>query len=379
MNLDEARMKIDSLDEELVRLIEERMDIVAEIGRYKQECHLSIFDYEREKLLLEKINRLSRDDLRDYNRLLFTTIMELSKDYQRKVTAAEFPLVHEMMAAINKTPRIFPERAMVACQGVAGAYSEQAGEKIFKYPQIIHVKSFEAVFAAIDSGLCEYGVLPIENSTAGSVNQIYDLMMDYQCYIVKSLKMRIDHSLLAKQGVTKEAIREIVSHEQALAQCEGYLKNLSNVKITVFENTAAAAKYVSESNRKDVAALASHACGKIYGLTCLEEGIQDNHNNYTRFICISKKLQVFPGANRTSVMMVIDHRPGSLYNVLARFNAMGINLLKLESRPIAKREFEFMFYFDIECSVYSDAFIRMISQLAEMSREFQYLGSYSEG
>ena len=304
--------------------------------------------------------------------------MEMSKDHQRKTLKMESDLVKKIKYALEETKSVFPSRAVVACQGVPGAYSQQACEKVFKMPKITYMKNFNGVFAAIEQGLCQYGILPLENSTAGSVNQIYDLMMEHNFYIVKSVKMKIDHSLLAMPGVKKEEIREVFSHEQAILQCENYLKNMPGVKVTVCENTAEAAKRVAQSGRKDVAALASYVCGQLYGLECVEEGIQDNGNNYTRFICISKKMEIYPGADKTSFMLVLPHKPGSLYNILSRFYALGLNLLKLESRPIPDRDFQFMFYFDIECQVYSEEFIRLISQLEELSTEFRYMGSYTE-
>ena len=161
-------------------------------------------------------------------------------------------------------------------------------------------------------------------------------------------------------------------------QCDEYLKAFPNAKITTCENTAEAAKMVAESERNDIAALASYSCGKLYGLTCLQEAVQDNGNNYTRFICISKKLEIYPGADKTSLMLIVSHTPGSLYNVLARFNALGINIFKLESRPLPQRDFDYMFYFDIDSEVHSEEFVRLINQLEELSHEFKYLGSYME-
>lgn len=378
MDINDYRKAIDSIDRQLVEKLEERMRVAEKIAKYKEEQGLPIIDYSRERALLDKIGELSSPDMAVYNRLMFSTIMEMSKDHQRKVSQTESPLVEEIERAIEETPKVFPKQATVACQGVMGAYSQEAADKFFEMPRIMFMKNFEGVFAAIENGLCKYGVLPIENSSAGSVNRVYDLCMEYDFYIVKSLKLKIDHSLLAKKGTKLENIREIYSHEQALAQCEDFLKNLPDVKINVCENTAQAAKMVAESDRTDVAALASYNCGKLYGLQCIREAVQDRDNNYTRFICISKKLEIYPGADKTSLMMVIDHRPGSLYNVLSRFYSMGINLVKLESRPIPSREFEFMFYFDIECSAYGPEFVRLMNQLDEMSREFKYLGSYLE-
>ncbi len=238
--------------------------------------------------------------------------------------------------------------------------------------------SFESVFSAIDKGLCRYGVLPLENSTAGSVNKIYDLMMKYDFSIVRSTRLKVDHCLLARRGAHIEGIKEIFSHEQAIAQCGDFLKSLGGVRITPCENTAEAARLVFESGRDDAAALSSRACAEIYSLDCLRESVQDRGSNFTRFICISKKLEIYPGADKTSVMMVLPHKPGSLYMVLSRFFALGINLIKLESRPLPNTDFEFMFYFDLETSVYSDEFTQLFSDIEGMCMSMKYLGSYSE-
>ena len=377
-SLDDYRRELDQIDREIVEKLEERMRTAEKIAVYKKENALPVLDALREREKIDQITEIAAEDMASYTRILYNTIMEMSKDHQRKVLQMESPVVQAIKKALEETPKVFPAKATVACQGVEGAYSQQACEKLFKMPKIMFMKNFNGVFAAINQGLCQYGILPLENSTAGSVNQIYDLMMKYNFYIVKSVKLKIDHSLLAKKGVKKEDVREIFSHEHAIMKGEEYLKNFPQAKLTVCENTAEAAKMVAESDRNDVAALASFACGQLYGLNCIEEDVQDNGNNYTRFICISKKMEIYPGADKTSLMLIVSHKPGSLYNVLARFNALGINIFKLESRPIPERDFDFMFYFDVEAEVYSEEFVRLMSQLDELSQECKYLGSYTE-
>jgi len=288
-------------------------------------------------------------------------------------------LYSEIDSAVKNTGLEFPERASVACQGIEGAYSQLAAEKFFTLPSITYFSNFNAVFSAIEAGMCKYGVLPIENSTAGSVKQVYDLMKDHKFKIIRSVRIKIDHSLLAKPGTKLSDIKEIFSHEQALSQCSKFLATLpSGIKITCVENTAKAALMVAMSDRKDVASISSRSCAEQYSLEVITPSIQDNGNNQTRFICISNKLEVYPGSNKTSLMLVTPHKPGALYKILSRFNALGINLLKLESRPIADSNFEFMFYFDIEASVYSDKFARLISELEQNCDDFTYLGTYSE-
>lgn len=378
MDLSEYREKIDEVDRELVRLFAERMDIARGIAEYKKENGLAVFDPSRERKKLASISEMLPDKFKSYGESLYSHIFELSRAYQHKNIGGDNPIYEKITEAIEKTPKEFPERALVACQGVEGAFSSQACDKIFKSADIMFFNSFEGVFSAIDKGLCEYGVIPVENSTAGSVTRIYDLMMKYDFNIAKSVRIKVDHSLLVNRGVKLEEVKEIFSHSHAIAQCDNFLKGLNGVKVTPCENTAMAAKMIFESGRRDAAAISSDKCAEIYGLEKICSSIQDSSNNYTRFICISKDLQIFPGADRSSLMMVLAHRPGALSNVLSRLYALGINLLKLESRPLPNSDFEFMFYFDIEASIYSDKMKELFSDMGAVCKVIKYLGSYSE-
>ena len=344
MSIEVLREKIDRIDRELLGLFQERMDVVGEIGAYKRAEGLPILDRKREREKLEEIGGMVTSEKEPYARILYDLLFELSRSYQRSRDDTHSLLYGSIQEAVQNTPTLFPPSATVACQGVEGAYSQMASQRLFKRPNVLYFKSFESVFSAIEAGLCDYGMLPLENSTAGSVTKIYDLMQERKFHIVRSVRLKVDHSLLAPRGVKREEIREIYSHEQAITQCAGFLEALGpQVKITRVENTAAAAQAVAESGRRDVAAISSHSCMELYGLDCLQRSIQDRDNNYTRFICISRKLEIYPGADRTSIMLVLPHRPGSLYKVLAWFYALGINLNKLESRPLPGRDFEFMF------------------------------------
>jgi len=314
----------------------------------------------------------------NYTRVLYSMLFELSRSYQSKRNNALSALHHKVQDAITHTSKLFPTEAMVACQGVEGAYAQIACEKMIKNPSIMYFKNFEGVFNAVDHGLCQYGILPIENSTAGSVNKVYDLMIHHQFSIVRTARLKIDHNLLANAGTSLSSIKEIYSHEQAINQCSQFLSTLSGVRIIPVENTAMAAQLVAKSGRTDIAAISSRSCMELYGLVNLSPSIQDKDNNHTRFICISKNLEIYPGSDKTSIMMILNHRPGSLYRVLARMYALGINVTKLESRPIPERDFEFMFYFDLDTSIYSDEFVQLICELDELCEEFTYLGSYNE-
>ena len=378
MDIEELRQEIDKIDDQLVALFGQRMDVAAKIADVKKEKGLPIYVPSRERAKLADVAEKAGPEMANYTSVLYSMLFELSRSYQSKRTRELTPLYRKITEAIERTPKLFPQAPMVACQGVEGAYSQIACEKIFKNPMILYFKNFEAVFSAIEQGMCQYGILPIENSTAGSVKKVYDLMIQHNFSIVRTFRLKVDHNLLVNPGTKLSDIKEIYSHEQAINQCGDFLHTLSGVKVIPVENTAIASQMVSQSGRKDVAALSSRACAELYGLECLKYSVQDKGNNRTRFICISKNLEIYPGADRTSIMMVLNHKPGALYKILARIYTLGINVTKLESRPIPDREFEFMFYFDLETSIYSDEFVQLMCELDGLCEEFKYLGSYSE-
>ena len=378
MDLNELRQQINSIDDELLNLFTRRMDLATQVADYKRAHDLPILQPAREREILKKVADKAGPELGGYARVLFSMLIELSKSYQNKRNNKEIELHRQIADAIENTPRLFPRSPMVACQGVEGANSQIACEKIFQSPFIMYFKTFESVFTAIEQGLCQYGILPIENSTAGSVKKVYDLMIHHNFSIVRTFRLKVDHNLLTKKGVKLEDIKEIYSHEQAIGQCGAFLEKLTGVKVIAVENTAVAAQMVANSDRTDIAAISSRSCAELYGLQNLAPSIQDKDNNRTRFICISKNLEIYPGADKTSIMMVLPHRPGSLYRVLARLYVLGINVTKLESRPIPNRDFEFMFYFDLDTSIYSEEFVQLMCELDDLCEEFKYLGSYSE-
>jgi len=378
MELKELRTQIDQIDDELVRLFGARMEIAAKIADYKKENKLPILVPAREREKLQDVAKKAGPEMANYTRVLYSMLFELSRSYQSKRNDERSELYHRIADAIENTPKLFPQAPMVACQGVEGAYSQIACEKMFKNPFIMYFKNFEAVFNAIDQGLCQYGILPIENSTAGSVKKVYDLMIRHNFSIVRTFRLKVDHNLLVNKGTSLSDIREIYSHEQALNQCGEFIHSLKDVTVIPVANTAIAAEMVAASGRKDVAALSSRACAELYGLENIAPSVQDKGNNRTRFICISKNLEIYPGSDKTSIMMILNHKPGALYKVLARMYTLGINVTKLESRPIPDREFEFMFYFDLETSIYSEEFIQLMCELSELCEEFKYLGSYTE-
>ena len=379
MNLEECRKKINLIDDQICDLFVERMKVSSDVAKAKIAAQRPVTDSSREREERLRMIKRAGDELGDRAGVLFTTLFDLSRSYQRYLISGNGKLAAELEAAAKADiDTLFPSRAVVACQGVEGAYSQQACDRLFKQADIIYFRNFSGVFQAVEQGLCEYGILPIENSTSGSVNAIYDLMRSNKFYIVRSLSMPIRHHLLAKPGTKLEDVKEIVSHEQGILQCREFLNRHPGVKITIFDNTAMAAKMVAESNRSDLAAIASANCAQVYGLSDLTGDIQNSAANRTRFICISRNMRIFPGADRISLMLSTAHRPGALYSLISKFATIGVNLTKLESRPIPGREFEFMFYFDLEASPRSPEVIRLLDGLASGSDTFVFLGGYRE-
>lgn len=379
MDLSVIRKRIDEIDRELIERFTERMDISKDVARAKIEMGKRVYDPDRERSKLMNIANQTPVEYQPQVVALFKLLMSMSKAEQGKLIHAQAHdgVAEEARRYLQPADKPFPEIASVACQGVEGAYSQIAASKLFKVPGITYFESFEGVFKAVSEGLCEYGVVPIENSTAGSVNAVYDLLGEYRCSIVRALRLKIDHNLLVKPGTRLENISEVYSHEQALNQCEGFLEQMG-VHAHICDNTAMAAQAVAESDRSDVAALSSLACASLYGLEVLQRDVQDSDNNYTRFVVISSKPQVFPGATRSSLMITVNHEPGALYRVLERFYALDINLVKLESRPVVGKDNEFMFYFDLDCPMGSQSLDTLLDSLDNVCASFTYFGSYTE-
>ena len=376
--LSEVRERIDAIDDQIISLLEQRMACAEEVAAVKRAAGLPVLDRTRERQKIASLTAKAEPNMREAVAALFQLIMDTSRNRQHRLLDRDDGLVREIAAAAESTPALFPQQASVACQGVEGAYSQIAVDRLFKRSEITYLDTFDAVFAAVEGGACRYGVLPLENSTAGSVNQVYDLMMRHDFHIVRSVRVKVDHHLLARPGASLGGIREVYSHQQAISQCQGFLAGLDGVVVHACDNTAMAARMVAESGRDDVAALSSRSCAELYGLDVLAADVQDMGNNHTRFVCLSRDLEVYPGADRTSLMIVVSHSPGSLNRVLSRFQSLGINLIKLESRPIPNRDFEFRFFFDLECPVAAPEFAVLLSSLGDVCEEFRYLGSYAE-
>ena len=379
MEMTEIREKIDRIDDQFLKLFLERMELSKSIAQVKARDNLPILNREREREILKAVSDKSGEfDL--YSHRLFSTVLELSRTYQRSFLKTGSVVRDYIENSLKDVPELFPEGGLVACQGVEGAYSQMAADRMFPRGHILYVKTFEAVFDAVQSGLCPFGIVPIENSSNGSVRAVYDLLQTKELTIVRSERLCISHELLVKPGVKLSEVKKIVSHEQALGQCSTFLKSLGDkVEIEKMDNTAVAAKYVAQCPDRSVAALSSSNCAELYGLEALNCGrIQNSDNNYTRFICLSKKPVVYPGANRITLVLSCEHRPGALYDVLSHISALELNLIKLESCPMVGHDFEFLFFLDIEASVRDPKVVDMLESLEHSCRSLRYLGNYQE-
>ena len=379
MDLQEIRDKIDAIDNQIASLYGQRMGLVELVAKNKEQTGKAVNDLERERNILLRVADLVDEDKQIYLKRVFESIFETSKAMQMAKISQNSEIASKIQKALENGQLKFPTKAKVACQGVEGAYSGIAADRLFELVDISYFKNFEGVFQAVEKGFCKYGVLPIENSLAGSVNQVYDLMKEHKFYIVRSVRIPVSHNLIAKKDAEISDIKEIYSHEQAISQCKKYLEKFNGVKVIDCANTATASKMVAESGRKDVAAISSRQCADLYNLKILQSNVQDSDNNYTRFILIAKDMEFYSDATKISIVTTLpQNSPGSLNKLLSKFSNLGINLTKLESRPIVNSSFEFMFYFDFNCDIKEKSVQNLLSELNQSTEQFTFLGAYGE-
>lgn len=377
MELSEIRTKIDAVDDQLLRLFLERMSLAEEVAAYKNEHHLPILNKERERAVLAKVTEKSGEKER-YAYHLFSTLFELARSRQAELISAPTKVETKVKASLAAGGEIFPQTGLVACQGVEGANSQVACDRLLPRGNVVYVKTFEAVVSAVESGFCKFGVLPIENSSNGSVRAVYELLQEHNLSIVRSTRLCIRHELLTLPGVKLSDITEIYSHEQAIGQCSKFLNSLNGIRVIPCDNTAMAAKMVAESGNRHAAAISSHPCAALYGLECIDDRIQNSDNNYTRFICVTKDPAIYAGANRISLIIAFENRPGALYELLSKLAALDINLTKLESCPVVGSDFEFIFFLELDASVQDPSVLAMLEEMERSCAQFQFLGNYAE-
>ncbi len=379
MDINETREQIDQIDDQMLELFLKRMECAKQVAEYKKANDMPVLNRTREREILKRVREAAGNKER-YANSLYNTLFSVSKAYQNTILDHHGKICDVIDTALANQKEVFPQNGMIACPGVEGSYSQMAADRMFPRGNIMYMHDFEAVFDAVAGGLCDFGILPIENSSNGSVRAVYELLQTKKASIVRSERLFVRHELLVKPGVKLEDIREVRSHEQALGQCSKYLASLpDSVLVTKVGNTSEAVKQVAESSASDgIAAIGSKASGELYGLVSANSDIQNSENNYTRFICIAAEPCIYPGANRISLVLTCKHQPGSLYEVLGKFAALGVNLLKLESYPIVGHDFDFMFYFDLAASVKEEGVREMLCDLENDTESLEFLGNYLE-
>lgn len=374
MSLEILRDEIDKIDNQLIELYQRRMELSKKVAAYKLENGMTIFHPEREKAILDSAEKKGGEYGKSA-RILYSTIMELSRALQHDMLGSGDYLRNRILSAENKIPS---ENIKIACFGVPGTYAHKAAKTIFPAVQPIFYSPFGDVFKAIQNGEADFGVIPIENSSAGSVTAVYDLMLKYRFYIAGAIDIPVNHCLAAKKNISLSEITKVYSHEQALSQCSDFFKAHPNITSEEYMSTAASAKMIAGQEDETLAAICSEEAAEKYGLEILLRGFQNNPNNCTRFIVISRKLYIEPSADKISLCFSLPHTTGSLYSTLCRFAMHGLNLTKIESRPIYGKSFEYMFYLDFSGSVLNKEVQDLLCALSDELIEFSFLGNYKE-
>jgi len=377
--LEQYRREIDRIDGELVQLFLERMAVTGKVGEYKQRAGIPVLDAGREKQVIAAKTALTDDPARKADvAALYEEIMAISRRQQRKLVreGAEEPGYAAYAAALaaRREPVAAPQ---VVYQGEPGCYSEEAAVGFFG-PEVSSrgLAWFPDVFAALERGEADYAVLPVENSSTGSIRQVYDLLAQYNYYVVGECQVKVEHCLMALPGVALEDIHTVYSHEQGLMQCERYLDVHRGWRRVPTLDTAGSAKQVAESGDRTAAAICSRRAAQIYGLHILAEGVNYNAMNHTRFVVVSPVLELRPGRNKISAVFRLPHQSGSLHEILTVFAVQGLNLLKIESRPIPGRGWEYLFFLDFTGDLAAPEMDGVLHELGQLAAEFRILGNF---
>lgn len=376
--LDALRGAIDEVDRQIVALFERRMAVTQQVGEYKQANGIPVLDAGREReVIANKMACLHNPELKTDVALLYQTIMGISRRQQRRIVhEGEDPTYTRIMRDIAQARQPI-EHPRVVYQGEPGAYSEMAAMNLFgKDVQAKGLKQFHDVFAAIKSGQADYGVLPIENTSTGAIRQIYDLLTEYDCYMVAETTVRVAHCLMALPGTRLEDIQTVYSHEQGLFQCESYLNAHPDWKWVPQDDTAGSALMVAKSGDKTKAAICSRRSAEIYGLEILAEDINSNAENTTRFVVVSTQMELRQGRDKICTCFRVPHQSGSLHEILTIFAVHGLNMVRLESRPVQGHNFEYMFFLEFTGDLLSPDMPAVLRELTQSTDGFRVFGNF---
>lgn len=377
--LDKMRGAIDEIDNQIVHLFERRMNVTRQVGEYKQAQGIPVLDAGRERQVLAgKAALVSDPGLKTGVTLLYETIMGISRRQQREIVreGAQEPNFARFQRAYEQRREPL-EHPRVVYQGCPGAYSEQAAHNFFG-PNIQPegLTQFEDVFVAIKEGRADYGVVPIENTSTGAIRQIYDLLSQYEFCLVGETTVRVEHCLMAPHGATLDTIAHVYSHEQGLFQSEKFLNTHPDWIQTPLADTAGSAKYVAESGDITKAAICSARAAEIYGLDILVTGVNYSDINTTRFVVVSPYMELRDGADKISTVVTVPHESGCLHEILTIFAVNGLNMVKLESRPIQGRTWEYMFFLEFTGSLLAPGMDGILHELCQTAGDFRLLGNF---
>jgi len=376
MEIDYLRKEIDEIDKKILKLFEDRMELCKKVALYKKENNLPVFQPERErKLLNEKLNLVKDPALGDAVYDLFSLIMEKSRALQSKIIGDE--VRKRRLREFIKINEKEIENPKIIYFGEEGSFSEEAAISHFGENAIRkNAKTFEDVFLAVEKGICDFGVLPIENTSTGSINDVYDLLAQYGCYIYGEIKIAINQCLLGVEGASVDTISEVFSHEQGFFQCKEFFKEHPDIKKTPYSSTSESAKYVKELGDITKGAIAGKRAAEKYGLKVLKENINYSKNNKTRFIIISKFLSIKDDANEISITFTLPHESGTLFNVLSTLAKNNLSMSRIESRPIQDKSFEYRFFVDFLGNLKEEYIKSALFDIMEKCLEFRLLGNY---
>ncbi|MCM1024844.1 MAG: prephenate dehydratase [Roseburia sp.] len=374
MDLLELRGQLDEIDEQIVALYERRMEICGQVAEYKIETGKKVFDRQREAEKLAKVKSLTHSDFNGQGIVeLFEQIMSMSRKLQYRLLAERGSEGRPPFIGVDE---LETKRARVVFQGAEGAYSQAAMLQYFgEQVQSIHVDSFRDAMSAIDEGSADFAVLPIENSTAGIVNEIFDLLQEYEHYIVGEQIIRVEHCLLGVPGAKLSDIKTVYSHPQSLMQSARFLGNYGWQQISM-QNNAFAAKKVAQDRDPAQAAVAGEQAAKAYGLEILKRGVNDSGVNSTRFIIVTNQKIFRKDARKVSICFEVPHESGSLYHMLSHIIYNNLNMTKIESRPIEDRAWEYRFFIDFEGNLADSAVKNALRGLRDEARNMKILGNY---
>lgn len=375
MELSELRKEIDTIDDALLPLLQRRMDIAREVAAYKHARGMAVLNEQREKEILDDVGQKSGDDAA-LMQTVFASIMDASRALQHQIVGGGEALRRTIGDALGNSMRT--SHSHVACFGDIGSNAHAACRRVFQDDcSLQFYKSFEEIFQAVQDGNADYGIVPVENSTAGSVHESYDLIMKYKFFILRAIDVPISYCIGVRPQTSPENVTKVYSHHQALRQCDGYIRRHDLVPIH-FSNTAGAAKFVAENSAQDIAAICTTTAAKQYGLQIVEDQIEDVRGNTTRFIVIAKNLAIPEKADKISLIFRVPHLTGSLYHVLGRFAMAGLSMTKLESRPLQQSAFQYNFYVDLIGSVRDQKTMDLLCALSDELPEFTFLGNFVE-